>query len=458
MVNKYVLAVLCPIVLASLYGAEYGKIGVGVTRDLLPNFVNLIFNDAGVSKASEIELKQAQERLALGLQHARNFISDRYANHSPYQSSINKLNKDIEAATEKIKDADIWSLLDEKGKYEFAKKTVLKRNPHFAHLDQEKWAGNVDIELQKLEFDFSPKVVESNKRHLEYLKKELDGLKHGDKLDSIMKMIELSPDTVGYFYSKRIEFLSRRRELHKTNLSSDTDRYINNIETYGTIREQAAAVALQKNDVNRFSLSIALQKDFAEWSKSQSVLNLFNSVYLDGYFNYGEYNGAKSKSTAYVRADIHRHFGDIIDIFNGAGGSQKGVLMNSLAVLQAQSIKRVIRELFEFEGISGDGRSLEYLANPSEQSIAFARRKKSNYESILKSKISGQMEIAGNEYEKWAAYLELLVLSLQCDNIVREAIVNNIRNRENAEKLYNSKIKDILGNTVRLSGAYYYNF
>lgn len=458
MVKEYVLITLYLIVSPVLIGAEYGRIGVRILPDLLPNFVNLIFNDAGVSKASEVELKQAQERLEIGLGHARDFIADTYTKYSPYQSSIDRINDEIRTITDKIKNADIWGLLDEKGKYEFAKKTVLERNPHFAYYDEEKWRGNVGVEMKKLEFDFSPNIQESNRRHLQYLKKQLSDLGYKTKLDSIMMMLELSPDTVSYFYSQKAEILRKKHYWFKGKSSLNHDIYINDLERCGTIGEQAAIVARQKNDVNRFSLNIALQNDIAEWSNSQRILNLFNSVYLSGYFNYGSYSGQKSESSVYLRTDIQRHFGDIVDIFNGTGENKKGVLINTLAVLQAQSIKRVISELFKFEGISGNGRSLEYIANPSEQSIAFARRKKVEYENILKVERSDRITVAYNEYEYWALYQGLLELSLQCDNIVRKSIIENIRDEENAERLFNSKIKDILGNTVRISGAYFYNF
>lgn len=63
----------------SFANSSYGSVGVRVTSDILPNFVNLIFGVNGASKATEAEMKQAEEELALSLRHARSFIADRYA-------------------------------------------------------------------------------------------------------------------------------------------------------------------------------------------------------------------------------------------------------------------------------------------------------------------------------------------------------------------------------------------
>lgn len=435
---------------------SYGKFGFGVSSNILPNFVNLIFASDGISKATEAEMKQAEEELALSLRHARDFIRNRYSKDHPYKASIkreyervNKLKRDIDMAS-------LWKDMSDDEKYEYAKKEILKRNESFKYMKESEYDGNIYIEIKKLNSDYSERTTAANKYAVKRLTKELEELAgySARQLDAVMRLIELSPETVSYFYGKYIETLTRRYYLRKPALSLETEEYMNALDTCGVIKDQSFAVSLKKKRVNSIALRLAKERDFSEWADSQNVVNLFNSIFLNGYAYYNDYGGAKE--TKYASVSLKRHLGDVVGILYGPSKNSYAALVNTTAVLQAQAVKKVVSELFKMHGISGDMRRLEYLANPSENAIYAARRSKLESESELKNRY-GNAKIY-SEYKPWCLYLELLTISLECDKILKAALINNIKNEETADALYNSKIKELLGNTVTASGAYYYNF
>lgn len=271
-----------------------------------------------------------------------------------------------------------------------------------------------------------------------------------------MRLIELSPETVRYFYSKYCSILTRQYSLRKPALSVESDNYMNELETCGIIRDQAHAVALKKAKVTQLALNLAGQRDYAEWTKSQNVINLFNSIFLNGYAYYSDYNGAKGSSTKYARIDVNRHLGGIVDVLLGPSSNDFATLVNTTTILEAQTVKKVLAELFEIHSISGEMRTLDFIAYPSTNAIYDAKRKVLESEGELRNKY-GLVRIY-RDYKPRALYLELLTVSLECDRIVKQALLNNIKNKEITDSLYESKIKEILGNTVKASGAYYYNF
>lgn len=148
--------------------------------------------------------------------------------------------------------------------------------------------------------------------------------------------------------------------------------------------------------------------------------------------------------------------GSIVDVLFDSGGNDFATLVNITTVLQAQTVKKVIAELFKMHSISGEMRNLDFIASPSSNVLYDAKRKLLESENELKNKYGITRIYA--QYKPRALYLELIMLSLECDKIVKQSLINNIRNEEMADKLYNSKVKEILGNTVKANGAYYYNF
>lgn len=444
----------------SFASSSYGSVGVRVTSDILPNFVNLIFGVNGALKATEAEMKQAEEELALSLRHARSFIADRYAKDSPYKASIKHARKTLSECESNIEMASRWRAMSEDEKYEYAKERLRESvNKRGANLFDERRCGElIYIEIKVLNTKFSEESVESNEISVKRLKKEIEdlGSSTNNSLDRIMRLIELSPETVSYFYGKYCSILTRQYSLRKPALSVEFDNYMNELKTCGIIREQSHAVALKKRRVTQLALNLARQRDYAEWTKSQSVINLFNSIFLNGYAYYSDYSGAKGSSAKYVRIDVNRHLGSVVDVLSGPSGNDFATLINTTAILEAQTVKKVLAELFEMHSISGDMRTLEFIASPSMNAIYDAKRKLMESENELKNQ-HGIVQIY-IQYKPRALYLELLTVSLECDKIVKQALINNITNEELANDLYNSKIKEILGNTVKASGGYYYNF
>lgn len=440
------------------YANSYGKIGVGISSDILPNFVNLIFGANGVSKATEAEMKQAEEELALSLQHARTFIADRYSKYGPFNASIEASKKELSKAEDDIEMASYWETMSDDEKYEYAKKRLIETNPKLKYTDEREYRGIIYIEIKKLNVDFSENTLNANKLAVKRVTGELEKLKKStnNSLDEIMRLIELSPETVHYFYSKYCSIIMRQRELKRPTLPVEIEDYMRELETYGVIRDQSCAVAIKKKKVNELALSLARQRNYQKWAESQSVVNLFNSIFLNGYAYYSDYNGAKGSTTKYAQINVNRHLGSIVDVLFDSGGNDFATLVNITTVLQAQTVKKVIAELFKMHSISGEMRNLDFIASPSSNVLYDAKRKLLESENELKNKYGITRIYA--QYKPRALYLELIMLSLECDKIVKQSLINNIRNEEMADKLYNSKVKEILGNTVKANGAYYYNF
>ena len=444
------------------FANSYGRIGASVSSDILPNFVNLIFGGSDISKATEAEMKQAEEELALSLQHARSFIANRYSKDSPYKSSIERTQKELLKAENDVKLASRWKTMSDDEKYEYAKEQVKNRVNKGALgidlFDEKKYGGNIYIEIEKLNADFSERTTEVNKSTIKRLNEKIKELGNSTNksLDRIMRLIELSPETVNYFYSKYCSILTRQYSLRKPALSSELDDYMNELETCGIIRDQSHAVALKKKRVTQLALNLARQRDYAKWTKSQNVINLFNSIFLNGYAYYNDYSGTKGSSTKYIQIDVNRHLGSIVDVLLDPSSNDSATLVNTTAILEAQTVKKVLAELFEMYSISGEMRTLEFIASPSMNAIYDAKRKLMESENELKNQ-HGIVQIY-IQYKPRALYLELLTVSLECDKIIKQALINNIKNEELANDLYNSKIKEILGNTVKASGGYYYNF
>lgn len=441
----------------SSYANFNGRIGASVSSNILPNFVNLVFGVNGVSKTTEAELKQAEEELSLSLQHARAFIADRYSKDSPYKATISRLKEELAKAKKDIEMASRWETMSDDEKYEYAKEEVLKMHPQFKYMNESKYSYNIYIHIKKLNADFSAKKTDVNKLTIARVTKELSDLdvSTNRSLDEIMRLIELSPETVSYFYGKYVSFIFRQDNLRKPALSIEFQNNMDAIDTYGIIRDQAHAVALKKSRVNELAFRLAKQKDYSKWARSQNVINLFNSIFLNGYAYYTDYSKSR-RTSKYAQINVNRHLGDIVDILSGPSRNDFATLINTTTILQAQTIKKVVSELFKMHSLSGDMRSLDFIAAPSINTIYDARRKMLESEKELSNKY-GLVRIYG-EYKPRALYLELLTISLECDKIVKQVLLNNIKNSEIAENLYNSKIKTILGNTVTASGAYYYNF
>ncbi len=440
------------------YANFNGRIGASVSSNILPNFVNLVFGVNSVSKATEAELKQAEEELALSLQHARTFIADRFSKDLPYKYSILRYQKELTKAKDDIKMASRWETMSDDEKYEYAKNQILKRNPDFKKLNERDYGGNIHIEIKKLNADFSKRTTNVNKMVIERNEKEITELvDSGNKsLDKIVRLIELSPETVSYFYRKYTNIIMRQNSLRRPTLSTEVQDYLDELKTYSIIQEQAHAVALKKKKVNELAFRLAKQKDYSKWVESQNMINLFNSIFLNGYAYYTDYNGQKGKASKYAQINVNRHLGDIVDVLSGPSRNDFATLVNTTTILQAQTIKKVLADLFNIHSLSGDMRSLDFIATPSTNTIYDARRKVIESEQELSNRY-GIVQIYG-QYKPRALYLELLTISLECDKIVKQALLNNIGNAESAENLYNSKIKAILGNTVTASGTYYYNF
>ena len=439
------------------YANFNGRIGASVSSNILPNFVNLVFGVNSVSKATEAELKQAEEELALSLQHARTFIADRYSKDSPYKASISKLQEELAKAKKDIEIASRWETMSDDEKYEYAKNQILKRNPDFKKLNERDYGVNIYFEIKKLNADFSKRTTNVNKIVIERNEKEITELVDlGNKsLNEIMRLIELSPETVSYFYGKYVSFIFRQNNLRRPTLSIEVQNNLDAVATYGIIRDQAHAVALKKKKVNELAFKLAKQKDYSKWANSQNMINLFNSIFLNGYAYYTDYNGT-GRTSKYAKINVNRHLGDIVEILSGPSRNDFATLVNTTTILQAQTIKKVLADLFNIHSLSGDMRSLDFIATPSTNTIYDARRKVIESEQELSNRY-GNILIY-DQYKPRALYLELLTISLECDKIVKQALLNNIRNAEIAENLYNSKIKEILGNTVTASGTYYYNF
>ena len=116
----------------------------------------------------------------------------------------------------------------------------------------------------------------------------------------------------------------------------------------------------------------------------------------------------------------------------------------------------VVRELYG-DFLHSSGMSIEHLSDPSSGVEANARRKILELESDLRLTTPALAGRAYSDYVGWREYQALINLSAECNKIVRSALIANIRNQERAEFIYEQRIRNLLGSTLKVSGALFYN-
>ena len=431
-----------------------GSFGVGFSSDILPNFVNFLLDGSSVSKVTLAEQKQEQERLSTALKQCREILEALYSEVSPYQSSINAATKKLADTNQKLNRLALWESLSDSQKREFAKAYVLEKNPHFKALNEERWAGNVDLEIRELN-EASPESLMKLKLGYERELEELS-LASKPKLDSLMRKIELAPDAVAYFYKARCDALSRRANLKKMTLPVEFEKYSRELKQGGVIREQASAIGMQKRRVNALALRVARQRAWAQSAKSQNLINLFNSIFVNGFLYVSDNSYSNGAFTKWLDVDVNRKLGDVVALTQDDSAGDFACACNTAAILQAQATMAVVRELYG-EFLHSPGMSIEHLADPSSGVELNARRKILELESDLRSSAPALAGRAYADYVEWCEYQALVKLSAECNRIARAALLANIKNQERAEFIYQQRVRNLLGSTLKASGALFYN-
>lgn len=263
-----------------------------------------------------------------------------------------------------------------------------------------------------------------------------------------MRQIEIAPDAVGYFYSARNKALLAIQRYNHGNFAifeADTNRYL-------IIQEQSFYVELKKKKLLSIDYGIASKKQLFSDIKRQNIFNFFNSIYLNG-FAYTTSGYKTNGLTTWASADIYRRIGDIVEITQGASPSSLENFICTAAILKAEATKAVIRELYDTFSHHGM-MSKEHIATPSENAIKNAQRVIRDLEYNIRNKYDSYT----SRYVDWCSYLALLNLSFECDKIVKNALIANLESKEKANAIYENKVRDLLGNTVRINGAMFYNF
>ena len=431
-----------------------GRFGAGFSSDILPNFVNFLLDGSSVSKVTLAEQKLEEERFSTALKQCREILETLYSEVSPYQSSIDRVRKNLDETNKKLNRLALWETLSEQQKREFAKAYVLEKNPHFKVLNEERWSRNVDFEISELN-KASPDSLRRLKLGYE---RELEELTQASKskLDSLMRKIELAPDAVAYFYKAKCDALSRRANLKKMTLPVEFEHYSREFKASGVIREQAVAIGMQKRRVNALALRVAREQAWAESAKSQNLINLFNSIFVNGFLYVGDNSYSNGSFTKWIDIDVNRKLGDVVALTQDDSAGNFASTCNTAAILQAQATMAVVRELYG-DFLHSSGMSIEHLSDPSSGVEANARRKILELESDLRSTTPALAGRAYSDYVGWREYQALINLSAECNKIVRSALIANIRNQERAEFIYEQRIRNLLGSTLKVSGALFYN-
>ncbi len=428
--------------------SSMGHIGAGMSPDFMPNLVNLIFNDAGSSKVTEAQLKTAEENLARGFEHAKQFIGESFQGFNQYQTLINEYVEEIAKEERNLK---ILKLSDDE-KYEIVEEQLKKRYPR--EWDKMKkstrdFLVKGDVEAMMAHIMPEEMIIKKIAQKKEELKKL-----GGNTSKEIIQMMGVSPDVTAYIYKREG---ARALKVKTFSIFSTRQEEMNQkIKRYNVIAEQSAAVARQKAEVTRLYYQIAKEEKAAELSKSNAVHNLFNSIFIDG-FAYTQKSSWGKQGTSHIgSARAFQRLGEVVELTEGVSKNTLGALSNTTAILEAEAAKAVIALLYkEFDLYE---MSLEHLANPSEQAILNARRKITEAEINMASAISSERVAGQLNWGKWNTYLDLLELSIACDKIVKNALLNNIRSAEVAEQVYNQKVRNVLGRAVTTQGAAYLNF
>ena len=322
-----------------------------------------------------------------------------------------------------------------------ARQNLEKLDPNFATLAGGALALQREIELlrnRKASVDLVATMSLAKHLQAKIAKEE------SEKPKRIVRLIALAPDVVARVYQRMAE-----REMRILNYVAgrgtayETDEAIKKRKLYDIVAEQARAVAGQKAEVTRLSLAVAKQKSIADMVRSQFVLNIFNSIYIDGYsYTYGGAMGGSGASHN-VNVEIYQRLGNIADLIKGAKTNKVGDLINLTAILQAQAGKAAIAELFGELGIIAIGTSRDNLLNASEQLQAEARRKV----------IEAEHGPDAFNLRNWGTYQDLLDISMACDSLAEQALLNTMANKEAAKRLFNQKVRQLLGTLVNISAA-----
>lgn len=433
-----------------------GRIGGGVSSDILPNFADLIFKDVGVSKATQEELKMAREDFVRGYQHTEYFVSQAFRRNDPNIAKIAKLKERLAEEEKFISVGD----MNETQKLELARQMAEKRlKPEkWKFLSKEEREKVITFERQKVDIIYSPRSIELAKKSADFIRGDIEELQVEDQRPKrIMKVMAVSPEVVAYVYKKladRRGFLLQYPDLKK----NDT---LDEFKFYNTLAEQARALASQKERVTRQSLQIAKEEASAELAKSQSVINLFNSIFIGGHiYNYNNKPSPFGEQgiSHYTDAWVSQRLGEVVDLIYGVSKNKMCALMNTTAILEAQAAKMAIG-MISGEFLLGGREMRDHLENPSQQAILNAERKVSDAKvAMLHGSSPGARGAGFAEWRRWSVYLDLLRISMDCDKIVRQVLLNNIRSEESAQQIYNEKVKNLLGGMVRVQSEAYFNF
>lgn len=256
----------------SFANSSYGSVGVRVTSDILPNFVNLIFgvNRCIESYGSGNETGRGELACPCGMREALLRIDTPKTARTRRQ--LNTPGKLFRSAKAILKWRPAGELCPKMKSMNMQKERLRESvNKRGANLFDERRCGElIYIEIKVLNTKFSEETVESDEISVKRLKKEIEdlGSSTNKSLDRIMRLIELSPETVSYFYSKYCSILTRQYYLRKPALSSEFDDYMNELKTCGLIREQSPAVALKEKEE---SLNLHLT-----WQGRETTLNGLN--------------------------------------------------------------------------------------------------------------------------------------------------------------------------------------
>lgn len=435
-----------------------GYIG-GDLHGLVSNSVNLIsywLDDGnGVSAVTQQQLANAQKEMVRGYQDALKYIELEGKDFSLYQHTIAKNNKELN----ELADKQAFIPQTEEDYRALAKAKVLERNPSFALLPEEKWSGNVDIEVKKLKVDYSKRTLNADRLTQKRLGAENQMLKQtGDIVPLIQNSLVNAPKVVASYFNQKSKIaMGNYRDLVTTKLYNVAEKNAKAASFYATVAEQAAAVGVQKDTYLSYKLSVDAQKAAYSQMGDQLVDNLLSSFTLRGLLYANDYTHGDNGLNYWGTARTNTPLGSISAAIKGVSPNAAVQMCVAVSSAQAYANMSAIAELYKMEGFNEKGMSLQDVLNPTKQTMAYIERKIVENSNGYQSQ-TDQRSTYKAQLDKWVSYRVLAKIGEAAQKDLQNGVLASIGNNEKASKASTQLWKNLANNLLQVDGGAYYNF
>lgn len=435
-----------------------GYIG-GDLHGLVSNSVNLISywmdGSDGTSAVTQQQLADAQKEMVRGYQDAMKYITLEGKDFARYQNTIDQNNKQLN----KLADKHAFIPQTEDDYRALAKAKVLERNPSFGLLSEDKWAGNVDIEVRKLKADYSKRTLQVDQMVSNRLTAENKDLKQtGDIAQQINTSLVNAPKVVASYFAQKSKIaMGNYRDLVMARLYNVAEKDAKAASFYATVAEQASAVGMQKDAYLNYKLAVDAQKAAYSQMGDQLVDNLLSSVTLRGLLYANDYTNGNNGLNYWGTARTNTPLGSISAAIRGVSPNTAVQMCVAVSSAQAYANMAAIQQLYKMEGFAETGMSLQDVLNPTKQTMAYIDRKIAENANGYKSQ-TDQRSTYKAQLDKWVSYRVLAQIGQAAQQDLKAGVLASIGNNERADKASTQLWKNLANNLLQLDGGAYYNF